>query len=218
MNLRKKLVSYLIRPFRKENITYSFDTIGIENVQAETNLYIPPGCFFSGNIKIGKYSTFGPRCFFRGHIEVGNYCQFGAQVSFHSRNHPTNYLTTYNNKRLFNGELKPLTLRNDKKIVVGHDVWIGHGATILSGSIIGNGAVVAAGAVVNKEVPNYAIVGGVPARVIKYRFDDNTIQEISKLEWWHKSPTELEKLKKLFFVNFRDENDKDIIKIIGSYF
>jgi chloramphenicol O-acetyltransferase type B len=70
-------------------------------------------------------------------------------------------------------------------VVIGNDVWVGFGATILSGVTIGDGAVIGARALVAKDVPPYAIVGGVPAKVIKYRFDDATIGRLLKLKWWN---------------------------------
>ena len=69
------------------------------------------------------------------------------------------------------------------EIIIGDDVWIGWGATILSGVRIGQGAVVAAGAVVTTDVPPYAIVGGVPAKIIKYRFSDDIIEELKKIDY-----------------------------------
>ncbi len=67
---------------------------------------------------------------------------------------------------------------------IGNDVWIGSNATILQGVNIGNGAVIAAGAVVTKDVPPYAIVGGVPAKIIKYRFTEEQIKSLLDIEWW----------------------------------
>ena len=69
-------------------------------------------------------------------------------------------------------------------MTIGHDVWLGSGATILSGITIGHGAVVAAHALVTKDVPPYAIVGGNPAKIIRYRFDDGTIAALLEARWW----------------------------------
>ena len=69
-------------------------------------------------------------------------------------------------------------------VVIGNDVWIGARATILSGVTVGDGAVIGAGALVAKDVPPYAIVGGVPARLIKYRFSSEIINELLEIKWW----------------------------------
>lgn len=76
-------------------------------------------------------------------------------------------------------------------VSIGHDVWIGTGALILAGSKIGNGAVVAAGAVVRGEVPPYAIVGGVPAKLIRYRFNEQRIKALETIAWWDWSDEKL---------------------------
>lgn len=73
---------------------------------------------------------------------------------------------------------------NKGDIVIGNDVWIGYEATILSGVHIGDGAIIGAKAVVTKDVPAYSIVGGIPAREIKKRFDPGTIQKLQQLKWW----------------------------------
>ena len=72
-----------------------------------------------------------------------------------------------------------------KKTVIGNDVWTGRNATILAGVRIGNGAVIGAGAVVTKDVPPYAIVGGVPAKIIKYRFSPEQIEAMEQIQWWN---------------------------------
>ena len=73
---------------------------------------------------------------------------------------------------------------NKGDIVIGNDVWIGYEAVIMAGVHIGNGAIIAARAVVTKDVPPYTIVGGVPARPIRKRFDEEVIQELETLQWW----------------------------------
>lgn len=78
----------------------------------------------------------------------------------------------------------------DRELVnkIGNDCWLGSDVTLIGGVEIHDGAVVLAHAVVTKDVPSYAIVGGVPAKVIGYRYDDDTIQFLQKIQWWNNSP------------------------------
>ena len=85
---------------------------------------------------------------------------------------------------------KPLTYLQDiatKKVTIGNDVWIGIKATIMPNITIGDGAVIGANAVVTKDVPPYAVVVGVPAKIIKYRFDEEIIKDLLELKWWNYS-------------------------------
>lgn len=81
-----------------------------------------------------------------------------------------------------------------KRVLIGHDVWIGHSAIVLPGVEVGDGAVVGAGAIVTKSVPPYAIVAGNPARVLRYRFDETTVQRLQALQWWSWPEAELRAL------------------------
>jgi chloramphenicol O-acetyltransferase type B len=83
---------------------------------------------------------------------------------------------------------------------IGNDVWIGANATILSGVTIGDGAVIAAASVVTKSVPPFAIVGGVPARIIRYRFAPETIERLLRVRWWDWSPEKIERNMDLFYL------------------
>ena len=177
---------------------------GIQYVKCEGKNGIPEGCTFSGNIQLGYRSTLGKNNWVHGNISIGKYCQIGANVMINSTNHPVNYLSTYINSELFNGDL--YELKDTKSITIGHDVWIGHGAIILGGVNIGNGCIIAAGAVVTKDIPPYSIAAGVPASVKSKRFNDNIGKEIEELEWWNKKDDELENIKPLFFKNLKEAN------------
>lgn len=102
---------------------------------------------------------------------------FGPQVTLITGNHRIDYIGDYM-KNVRGGNKLP---ENDQPIVLKGDNWVGANVTILKGVTIGEGAVVAAGAVVKDDVPPYAIVGGVPARVLKYRFDEEQLEEHKRL-------------------------------------
>jgi len=142
--------------------------------------------FEAALVQVGKY-TYGSLHVLdsakREKLIIGNYCSVAKDVTFVlSADHPTNTISTYPFKVKCLGS-QPYEAISKGNIVVEDDVWIGYGATILSGVHIGQGAVVAAGAVVTKDVPPYAIVGGVPAKVIKYRFRPEIIDALMNVDY-----------------------------------
>ena len=122
---------------------------------------------------------------------IGKFCSIacGAKFLFNSANHTLSSLSTYPFPIFFEEwdlEIKDITKAWDNKgdIVIGNDVWIGYEAVILAGVTIGDGAVIGTRAVVTKDVPPYTIVGGIPAKPIKKRFPQETIDALLKIKWW----------------------------------
>ena len=122
-------------------------------------------------------------------LNIGNFCSIADNIQiFLGGNHNVNWITTYpfghvNNNvfNTFNGKGHPKTNGN---VNIGNDVWICSGCTIMSGVSIGDGAVLAANSHVVKNVEPYSIVGGNPAKHIKYRFTNEQIEKLLKIKWW----------------------------------
>lgn len=124
-------------------------------------------------------------------LAIGKFCSIacGARFIFNSANHSLRSLSNYTFPLFYDEwglDAKDVASAWDNKgdIVIGNDVWIGYGAVVMSGVRIGDGAIVAAQAVVTKDVAPYTIVGGVPAREIRSRFDPETVARLLDLRWW----------------------------------
>lgn len=123
-------------------------------------------------------------------LKIGKYCSIGRNVTLTLGNHITHTATTYPFTSLRNywpGARRDAIADHNTKgeIIIGNDVWIGSNVTILSGVTIGDGAVIAANSVVTKDVAPYAIVGGVPAKLLRMRHDDETISALLDIQWWN---------------------------------
>lgn len=124
--------------------------------------------------------------------KIGKFCSIASNVHIGVGAHPTNFVSTHptfyaNNKPFKTFADKMYFTEESGAIEIGNDVWIGSNSVILNNCRIGDGAIVALGSVVTKDVPPYAIVGGVPAKLIKYRFTEKDIIELLKIQWWNKS-------------------------------
>lgn len=121
-------------------------------------------------------------------IKIGKYCSIASGTSIICGNHNTKFVSTYPFKSIWNHHWRHLDYVNDHiskgKTIIGNDVWIGKSSFITSGVIVGDGAIIAAGSVVTKDVPPYAIVGGNPAKVVKYRFNQEQISKLLQIKWW----------------------------------
>ena len=142
-------------------------------------------------------------------LEIGNYCSIAQNVRFIlDADHQIKSISSYPFKvKLLQSKLFEATSKGD--IVIDDDVWIGYGATIMSGVHIGQGAVVAAGAVVTKDVPPYAIVGGVPAKIIKYRFSLELIKELLKVDYSKLTKEDIEKHINDLYTELKDPSQLD---------
>lgn len=160
------------------------------------------------NIKIGDYTMYNdfvndPKDFEQNNVLyhypinhdkliIGKFCSIacGAKFLFNSANHSMSSVSTYPFPLFFEEwglDKKDVTKswNNKGDIVVGNDVWIGYEAVIFAGVKIGDGAIIGTRAVVTKDVPPYTIVGGVPAKPIKKRFDNKTIADLLDIQWWN---------------------------------
>lgn len=117
---------------------------------------------------------------------IGKYTSISWNVSIGGGNHPYSHVSMYTDywyRRTFGIDTEPqIELRNT---VIGNDVWIAAGANVLGGVSVGNGSVIGAGCVVVKDIEPYSIVAGVPGRIIKKRFDDETIELLESIKWWN---------------------------------
>ena len=122
------------------------------------------------------------------HVLIGNYCQIAHDTVFEiGMNHVFSGVSPYPFDQVL-GEENVFAHRapvNKQQLVIGHDVWIGSGVRIIKAVKIGNGAIIGSGSVVTKDVPPYAIVGGNPAKIIRYRFAPEIIQSLDKIKWWY---------------------------------
>jgi acetyltransferase-like isoleucine patch superfamily enzyme len=144
------------------------------------------------NCKVGAHT------YFAGYntamnADIGRFCSIAKNVAIGPGMHPTHtFVSTSPYFWSPSGQtgaslVKQSLFKETGKVSIGHDVWIGQNVVILDDVSVGNGAIIAAGAVVNKDVPPYAIVGGIPARIIKMRFNPEQIAFLESFRWWEKS-------------------------------
>lgn len=216
-NWREKIIRILHWDLEHFNVvqlskdSYIHPSVELKKSVIKGVVEIEEGCKIIGgvtissksNLKIGRYtSIIGPNtdvyCAINS-VRIGSFCSIARNVIFQEYNHNINRLSTYFIYQNILGDSLKNDIESKGDILIGNDVWIGAQCVILGGARIGNGAVIAANSVVVGEIPPFAIAAGSPAKVIKYRFNPEKIQEIEEMEWWNWSLNKIIKNKKLFF-------------------
>lgn len=160
------------------------------SAQLGQGVRVAPGVQLGPGVAIGDYSYVNDGTVV-GSGTIGRFCSLGYYCGIGMHEHPLDFLSTspllYGGRNIFRAE--PIWDDFPRPPSIGSDVWLGSNVTILQGVTVGHGAVIAAGAVVTKDVPPFAIAGGVPARVIRFRFPPEIVRDLLELRWWE-LPTE----------------------------
>ena len=179
-----------------------FTNINSKKIKVKLSTRIRYAHSFDGYNKIGKrtyikghvgmYSYIGNNCEITG--KIGKFCSISNNVRCIPASHPVDMVSTspcfyskakQNNISFYKGEKNYI---DEKEVTIGNDVWVGDSVLIKGGVKIGDGAVIGMGSVVSKDVEPYSIVGGRPAKLIRKRFDDQTIDLLLKSKWWDNNP------------------------------
>lgn len=211
-------MKYLIRKWAYALVMFGY-RMKRRDVIFEFGAKTRPDTVFEGMNKLSHHAYFSGELGFASYIgadsivsgKVGRFCSIAEDVIFLTKTHPIrNFVSThpafyslkkqsgftYVTEQMF--DEVPVCTGSKYSIEVGNDVYIGYGATIVGPCRIGDGAVIAAGAVVTGDVPAYAIAGGVPAKIIKYRFSEEEMNFLKELRWWDKSQEWLKEHAKEF--------------------
>lgn len=205
LKVQKRLKHYLLCKKLKKDYVLIDKKTELDNVEFEGNNKVSFNCYISKS-QIGLGSYLGSNSIVKK-TKIGRFCSIGPNFKIIDGNHPTKiYVSTYPafyKKGEFNGfslnvescfeEFTYTTSEGRWLCEIGNDVWIGDSVSIINGVSIGDGAIIGTGAVVTKDIPPYAIVAGVPAKIIRYRFNEKQIKKLLDIQWWNWNIDEIKK-------------------------
>lgn len=203
-DIQQLLARWLDEPIILTDKTSGYSLVRSEKAYTElgkhTNVLAP---FFLHRVRLGDYSYIAKNSSVSNCV-IGKFCSIGPNFCCGLGIHPTNGIST---APMFYSTVKQngITLCKENKIeeakqtFIGNDVFVGANVTLLDGVRVGDGAVIGAGAVVVDDIPPYAVAVGVPAKVVKYRFDEKTIEALLEKQWWNSTECELQKVERYFW-------------------
>ena len=212
----KKIINANNMKKRYKKVGTTINSINIANsVKLGKSCLINRRVILEDNVEVGDFTYFNSNKYWitvESNVKIGKYCSIAPGVHIGAGNHEYKYVTThpvlfdkyYEKKLNMPANTQKVNGLKDKdaNTIIGNDVWIGLGAIIKRGVKIGNGAIIAAGSIVVKDVPDYAIVGGNPAKIIKYRTTEDNIKYFMENEskmWWNWNREEIVKnIEKLY--------------------
>lgn len=196
MSLIKRIIKYIYFTIKwKKKLAFSFDCDIALDAQFEGMNKLYANSFFSGYLgrgsyicyhsvirgKVGRFTSIASRCQVINGIHPYTYPYVSTSPAFISLSKQNGY--TFVSEQQME-ELKYAD--GNYEVIIGNDCWIGEGVSLIGGVTVGDGAIVLAGAVVTKDVPPYAIVAGIPAKIVKYRYHQEDIDFLLKFKWWNK--------------------------------
>ncbi len=203
--LQKILIKIFPALFQLKSKDYDFTKLrsSRENVNFGKYVVVRPVSILS-NVEIGDYSYISDNSTV-SYTTIGKFCSIGPNFLSGWGIHPINGISTAPMFYSLNNKPNGITLSSidkieeRKKIIIGNDVFIGANVTVLDGVKIGDGAIIGSGAIVSKDIPAYAIAVGSPIEIKRYRFTEEQIEKLKRIEWWHFSEDKLKNVEELFF-------------------